>query len=80
MPHLSLPQPLGFPGGTVGKHLPAGAGDARNMGLIPGLGRSPGGGNGNLLQYSCLEYSMDRGAWGRKESDTTGDSALNITW
>ena len=54
MPHLSLPQPLGFPGGTVGKNLPAGAGDARNMGLIPGLGRSPGGGNGNLLQYSWL--------------------------
>ena len=63
MPHLSLPQPLGFPGGTVGKHLPAGAGDARNMGLIPGLGRSPGGGNGNLLQYSWLGNPMDRGAW-----------------
>ena len=43
---------LGFPGGSVGKDLPAKAGDA---GLIPGLGRSPGGGNGNPLQYSCLE-------------------------
>ena len=41
-------------------------------GSIPGLGRSPGEGNGNPLQYSCLENSMDRGAWkARKESDTT---------
>ena len=40
--------------------MPANTGDA---GLIPGSGRSPGGGNGNLLQYSCLENSMDRGAW-----------------
>ena len=46
------------------KNLPASAGDARDMGLIPGLGRSPGGGNGKLLQYSCLENPMDRGAWG----------------
>ena len=44
-------------------NLPANAGDARDVGLIPGLGRSPGGGNGNLLQYSCLENAMDRGAW-----------------
>ena len=46
--------------GSVVKHLPASAGDA---GVIPGLGRSPGEGNGNLLQYSCLENSVDRGAW-----------------
>ena len=39
------------------------AGDTGVTGSIPGLGRSPGGGNGNLLQYSCLENSMDRGAW-----------------
>ena len=39
------------------------AGNARDVGLIPGLGRSPGGGNGNPLQYSCLENLMDRGAW-----------------
>ena len=45
------------------KNLPANAGDAGDMGLIPGLGRSPGGGNGNLLQYSCLGKPMDRGAW-----------------
>ena len=45
------------------KNLPAIAGDAGNAGSIPGLGRSLGEGNGNLLQYSCLENSMDRGAW-----------------
>ena len=41
----------------------ANAGDARDAGSIPGLGRSPGGGHGNPLQYSCLENPMDRGAW-----------------
>ena len=45
----------------VVKNLPANAGDARDKGLIPGLGRFPGVGNGNLLQCSCLENSMDRG-------------------
>ena len=53
----------GFPGGVVVENLPASAGDAGDAGLIPGLGRSPGEGNGNPLQYSCLENSMDRGAW-----------------
>ena len=53
----------GFPGGTVVKNLPANAGDAEDMGSIPVSGRSPGEGNGNLLQYSCLENPMDRGAW-----------------
>ena len=43
--------------------LPAGAGEVRDSGLIPGSGRSPGGGHGNPLQYSCLENPMDRGAW-----------------
>ena len=47
----------------VVKNLPANAGDIRDAGLIPGLGRSSGGGRGNSLQYSCLENSMDRGAW-----------------
>ena len=51
---------MGFPGDSVVKNPPANAGDA---GSIPGSGRSPGGGNGNPLQYSCLENSMDRGAW-----------------
>ena len=45
------------------KNLPANAGDARNKGLTLGLGRSPGEGNGNPLQDSCLENSTDRGAW-----------------
>ena len=45
------------------KNPPASAGDIRDAGLIPGLGRSPGEGNGNPLQYSYLENSMDRGAW-----------------
>ena len=53
----------GFPGGRVVKNLPANVGDARDMGLISGSGRSPGEGNGNPLQYSCLENSMDREAW-----------------
>jgi len=47
----------------VVKNLPANAGDTRDSGLISGLGRSPGVGNGNPLQYSCLENSMDSGAW-----------------
>ena len=45
------------------KKFPANAGDTRDAGLIPGLGRSPGGGHGNPLLYSCLENSMDRGTW-----------------
>ena len=55
LPHLTL----GFPGGSAIKNLPANAGD---LGLIPGLGRSAGEGNGNPLQYSCLVNPMDRGA------------------
>ena len=49
-----------FPGGSDSKESARNAG---NLGLIPGLGRSPGEGNGNPVQYSCLENSMDRGAW-----------------
>ena len=57
------------------KNPPANAGDTREAGLIPGSGRSPGGGNGNPLQYSSLENPTDRGAWqatvhGVEESDT----------
>ena len=47
----------------VVKNLPASAEDSRDMGSIPGSGRSPGGGHGNPLQYSYLENPMDRGAW-----------------
>ena len=65
---------LGFPGGSDSKDSVCNAG---NPGLIPGLGRSPGEGNGNPLQYSCLEKSHGQRSlvgyspWGRKESDTT---------
>ena len=52
-----------FLGGAVVKNLPANAGDARDVTLIPGSGRSPGVGNGNPLQYSCLGNCMDRGGW-----------------
>ena len=45
------------------RNLPANEGDTGDAGLIPGLGRCPGGGNSNPVQYSCLENSMDRGAW-----------------
>ena len=59
---VSLSQP-GQYGGTVVKTPPANAGDVRDMGSIPGLGRSPGVRNDNPLQYSCLENYMDRGDW-----------------
>ena len=54
---------LGFPGGSVVKNLLANAGDIGDAVSIPGLGRSPGGGNGNSLQYSCLGSPRDRGTW-----------------
>ena len=67
---------MGLPGGTVVKNPPVNAGDIRDVGSIPGLGKSPGGGNSNPLQYTCLGNTMDRGAWraspwGCKESNTT---------
>ena len=54
---------MGFPVALVVKNLPANAGDTRDAGSIPGLGRSPGEGHGYLLQCSCLGNPMDRGAW-----------------
>ena len=51
---------MGFPGGSEGKESACSVGD---LGSIPGSGRSPGEGNGNTLQYSCLENPMDRGSW-----------------
>ena len=73
---------LGFPGGSDSKDSACNVGDP---GLIPGLGRPPGEGNGYPLQYSCLENSMDREAWwatvhrGSKESDTTKGQMLHYT-
>ena len=70
-----------LPGGTVVKNLPASAGDT---GSIPGLGRSPGEGNGNPFQYSCLENPMERGAWqaivqGVTNLDTTEQLSMHTT-
>ena len=67
---------MGFPGGASSKEPACPSGDKRDVGLIPGSGRSLEEGNGNPLQYSCLENSTVRGAWwatvhGVKESDTT---------
>ena len=75
---------MGFPGGSVVRNLSANAGD---VGLIPGLGRSSGEGNGNPLQYSCLGNTVDRGAWQgfmtihgvTKESNTTQQLNNNNT-
>ena len=73
---------LGFPGGSDGKESACNAGD---LGLIPGLGRSPGGGHGNPLQHSCLENPHGQRSlagyspWGRKESDTTEQLSLTHT-
>ena len=67
----------GFPSGSVVKNPPDKARDVEDMGLNPGLGRSPAGGNSNLLQYSCLENHMNSGTWqatvheGHRETDTT---------
>ena len=71
MPHLleDLVN-AGFVGGSMVKNLPVNAGDTRDVSSIPASGRSPGGGNGNPLQYSCLEDSMDRGAWRALSSES----------
>ena len=71
-----MSSPLQSPVDLVVENLPANAGDTTDMGSVPGLGRPSGGGNGNPLQYSCLENPMDRGAWeaeamGLQEVDTT---------
>ena len=73
-------QLIGFPDSSIGKESACSAGD---LGSIPGQGRSPGEGNGNPLQYPCLENPMDRGAWwaacsprGRKELGTTEQLTL----
>ena len=68
---------LGFPGGSAGKEPSSNAGD---LGLIPGLGRSPGEGNGNPLQYSCLENSMDCLVHGVAKSWTQLSDFHSTTW
>ena len=65
-----------FPGGSDGKESVC---NARNPGLIPGPGKSPGGGNGNPLQYSCLENSMDRGAWQRVGHDRATNTCKELS-
>ena len=75
---LAITLPLDFPGGSDGKASVYNAGD---LGLIPGSGRFSGEGNGNPLQYSCLENPMDGEAWcpwGHKESDTTSLSLFTL--
>ena len=85
--HSNVYRPVGsswgFSSGPMTENLSANAGDIRDAGLIPGLGRSPGGGHGNPFQYSCLEKPMDRAAcrlqsMGLQESGMTG-SDLAIT-
>ena len=65
-----------FPDGSMGKESTCNAGDAGDSGSILGLGRSPGGGHGNPLQYSCLENPMDRGTCGLQ---STGSKELDKT-
>ena len=64
---------MSFPDGSVGKESTC---NARDLGLIPGLGRFPGGGNGNPLQYSCLKNPMDRRAW---QATVDGVAELDMT-
>ena len=67
---------IGFPSGSAVKNPPANAGE---MGLIPGSGRSPGEENGNPLQYSCLEYPMDRGAWRVTTHGVAKESGMTLS-
>ena len=70
---------LGFPGGLSGKDSACSAGPSGDVGLIPGSGRSPGGGQGSPLQYSCLENPMDRGAWWATVHGVTGSDTTEVT-
>ena len=63
----------------VVKNLPVSAGDARDAGLIPGLGRSPGGGNGSPLQYPCLKNPTDREAWQATAYKVTKSTTLHLS-
>ena len=72
---LECPAVMGFPGGSAGKEPACNTGVTGDVGSIPGLGRSPGGGHGNPLQCSCQENPLDkggwRGPWGHKELAVT---------
>ena len=70
---------LGFPGGSVVKNLHDNAVEIKDMGSISGSGRSPGGGHGNPLQYSCLENPMDRGALQTIVHKVTGSDMTEAT-
>ena len=69
---------MGFPGDKEVKNPPASAGEARDLGLIPGWGRCPGVGNGNPLQYSCLGNPMGRGAWLTKVHQVAKESGVTL--
>ena len=69
----------GFPGSRVVKNPPANAGDTRDAGSTPGSGRSPGGANGNPLQYSRLENSIDRVAWQATVQGVTKSQQQSLT-
>ena len=62
------------------KNPPSSAGDVRDVGLIPGLGSSPGEGHSNPLQYSCLENPMDKGAWWATVHRITESDTTEVTW
>ena len=68
---------LSFPVGTSGKNSPTNARDIRDVGLIPGYGWSPGGGQVNALQYSCLENPMERGVW---QVESIGSQRVRHNW
>ena len=70
---LLLSKPHGLPGGSVVKNLPV---KQEHTGLIPGSGRSPGAGNGNPLQYSCLGNLMDGGVWCATAHEVTKESDM----
>ena len=67
---------MAYPGGAMVKNMPASARDTRDMGSIPGSEKSPGEGNGNPLQYSCLENPMDRGVWWATVHGVTKESNM----
>ena len=78
--HIYIYIYIGFPNGSGGKEFAYNVADTRDMGSIPRSGRSPGGGNGNPLQYSCLENSMGRGpCWAKVQRVTKNWTQLSST-